>query len=314
VLFAGGSEVAVIDPPRLLEVADVERAASLAHLLDVIGPGALVRAEEGQASKGATNPRFTAAYAEPAPATAPGTGAAPTVRSCVLVTDRPDLSPAVVAGLAARGTTCRLLDAGSRATFDAAAGALAADIERHGAVEGVIVALSGDAASVGATTEWERILAEHRDLVAAINTDAAWTRAVADLATQAPVRLVTLTDATTAGGRSRAQAVAQLARSARGATDDRVLAFPIAVEASGASLGSAGELAAALLLGGPELAALSGGELVAGAGWVGVRSHPQPGTSIVMGGADVPPWLDRTLREIIGADRTRGTEREEVSS
>ena len=45
-----------------------------------------------------------------------------------------------------------------------------------------------------------------------IHADAGWARAVADHAAAAdrPIRLVTLTDATTAGGRSRAQAAAQL--------------------------------------------------------------------------------------------------------
>ena len=58
------------------------------------------------------------------------------------------------------------------------------------------------------------MLAEHRGIVENIHLDAGWARAAADYCadTQRPVRLVTLTDATTAGGRSRAQAAAQLAR------------------------------------------------------------------------------------------------------
>ena len=68
------------------------------------------------------------------------------------------------------------------------------------------------------------MLAEHAGIVEHIHADAGWVRAVADHAAgvDRPLRLVTLTDATTAGGRSRAQASAQLARAGQGATGTRV--------------------------------------------------------------------------------------------
>ena len=113
------------------------------------------------------------------------------------------------------------------------------------------------------------------------------------------IRLVTLTDATTAGGRSRAQASAQLARAARGATEERVSAFAVSVE-GGRGL-PVGELAAHLVCS-AEAPALSGAELVAGPGWFGLRSHPHPSGSITFGGPGVPEWLDATLQGIVGEE------------
>ena len=112
---------------------------------------------------------------------------------------------------------------------------------------------------------------------------------------------MTLTDAVTTEGRSRAQASAQLARAAAGATRGRVTAFAASIEASEEqSCQPAGELVAHLL-GHPEAAALAGAELVIGAGWLGLRSHPRPVGSITYGGPSVPDWLDAALREIVGA-------------
>jgi hypothetical protein len=109
--------------------------------------------------------------------------------------------------------------------------------------------------------------------------------------------LVTVTDAQTSGGRARAQASAHHSRAARGATGDRVSAFAVSVEAPGDEL--VAELVAHLLCS-PESAALSGAELVAGEGWVGLRSHPHPIGSVNLGGTAVPPWLDEVLRSTVG--------------
>ena len=43
-------------------------------------------------------------------------------------------------------------------------------------------------------------------------------------------------------------------------------------------------------------------ELVVGEGWLGLRSHPRPTGSVVLGEPGVPPWLDGTLREIVGRE------------
>jgi hypothetical protein len=111
---------------------------------------------------------------------------------------------------------------------------------------------------------------------------------------------VTITDASTAGGRSRAQASAQLTRAARTATQERVAAFAVSQErTSPAAHRSAAELVGHLLAS-PDAVELSGAELVVADGWLGVRSHPRAGGSITYGGPDVPAWLDGALQALMG--------------
>jgi len=112
---------------------------------------------------------------------------------------------------------------------------------------------------------------------------------------------VTLTDATTTGGGSRAQAAAQHARVAAGATEGRVTAFAVGLEAAEDVAGPTTGGLVAHLLTHPDAGALAGAELVVGDGWLGLRSHPRPVGSVTYGGPGVPDWLDGTLREIIGA-------------
>jgi hypothetical protein len=295
VIFVGGPEIAVIDQPRLLEVVRTGGAASPARVLEAATVAALAPAEAGQRSAGGGNPRFADAYGE-APSAPDGA-----VRSCAVVSDRPPLATAVRAALEARGATVHVVPVASG--FASAADLLGATVERHGPVDGLVVALAGPAAASSAAPRWQQVLDEHDGIVGHIHADAGWARAVADLAgrTDRPVRLVTLTDGVTAGGRSRAQASAQLARAAATATGDRVAAFAVSVEtADVGDLPAVGELAAHLLAsaGAP---ALSGAELVAGPGWFGLRSHPRPAGSITFGGPEVPGWLDGTLRSIVGA-------------
>lgn len=295
VVFAGGSEIAVIDEPRLLEVIRTNDVASLPHVLNAVTAGALVPAEANQATNGGSNARFGGVFDEPSSGNVPPAS----VHTCAVVTDRPEVREDVSAALAARGVTCTAIDVGGLAPgFEGAAD----ELTLAGPLDAIVVALSGGAAATSATSDWQRVLAEHDGIVEQIHTDAAWARAASDYAAGAdrPVRLLTLTDATTAGGRSRAQSAAQHARSARGATDDRVAAFAISVEtpwADGAQPVS--ELVAHLLCS-PDTAALSGAELVAGTGWFGVRSHPRPSASITFGGPEIPEWFDGTLRSIAG--------------
>ena len=290
VIFAGGSEIAVVDEPHLLEVVRAD-AASLAHVLDATA-AAFERAEAGQATTGGGNPRFPGVFDTP-------TGELPpaAVETCAVVSNRPDLAAAVTAALEARKVTCTSVAPPPAPAFASAAGAWAA---AGSTFDAVVVAAAG-AARAAQTSGWERILAEHAGIVDDIQADAAWTRAVAEQAasTGRPIRLVTLTDAVTAGGRSRAQAAAQLARAARGATDDRVAAFAVGVE-TGGDLRHVGALAAHLVSS-PQSAALAGAELVAGDGWFGMRSHPRPRASLTFGGPALPEWFDRALRQLVGA-------------
>ncbi len=307
VLFAGGPEVALVEEPRLLEVVRSDQVASLARVLDAVVPRAFATAEAGQTSSGATNPRFGPIFDEPAPdeadradSEAGGPGGTP-VRSCAVITDRPALAVPLTAALEARSIACHRVEVAGG--FDDAAGALRTAVEGAGPVDAVVVALGGGGATSSATEGWARVLAEHDGTVEQLHRDAAWARAAADHATEAgrPVQLVTLTDAVTAGGRSRAQASAQQARVAKGATGGRVTAFSVSVEASEERAGPPVGALVAHLLGHPEAAALAGAELVAGAGWLGLRSHPRPIGAVTYGGPAVPDWLDATLREVVGA-------------
>jgi NAD(P)-dependent dehydrogenase (short-subunit alcohol dehydrogenase family) len=297
VLFAGGSEVAVVDEPRLLEVVRTDGAVSLARVLEAFIPRAFARAETSQTSDGGGNPRFGPIFDEPASAET----ASAHVRSCAVVTDRPRLAASLTAALEARSIACHLVEAAHG--FGGAARALNSVVEASGPIDAVVVAPAGGHPSATSTDGWERVLAEHREIVEHIHADAGWARATADYAASAarPVQLVMLTDATTTEGRSRAQASAQQARVAGGATEGRVTAFAASIEAPEEAGGRpAGELVAHLL-GHPEATALAGAELVVGAGWLGLRSHPQPIGSVTYGGPAVPDWLDATLREIVGA-------------
>ncbi len=297
VLFAGGSEVAVVDEPRLIEAVRTDQVDSLPTVLDAVLPVAFAKAEGLQASAGGGNPRFGSIFDEPAP-----TPAAPgPVRTCAVVSDRPGVAASVVAALEARSIRCHPI--GPAHGFDDAAAALRAVVGADGPIDAVVVAAAGTRPGTVGAGGWEGILDEHRDIVDRIHDDAGWARAAADVSADAgrPVRLVTLTDAVTSGGRSRAQASAQHARAASEATDGRVTAFAVSVEAPEARIGRpAGELVAHLLAH-PDAAALAGAELVVGDGWIGLRSHPRPIGSVTYGGPAVPGWLDVTLREITGS-------------
>jgi NAD(P)-dependent dehydrogenase (short-subunit alcohol dehydrogenase family) len=315
VLFACGSEAAVVAPPRLLEAVRTSGVRSLPHVLAAVSD-ALAAAEAAQATSGGGNARFGPVFGPVAgegeddgePATAPA------VRSCAVVADRPDMATAVADALGRRGVAVAQLgvpvgcgfDTARRALADAAAGGepvgalvVVAGGRRSG---GEVGAIAGAGAGNGQAEGWEQVLAGHAGLSGRVLADAAWARAVADLAAsgERPVRMVTAVDATTAAGRSRAQAAAQLSRSAAGATGARVAAFAVAVESDAAGDRTAlGELTAHLLCSaGTE--SLSGAELVVGQGWAGLRSHPWVAGSITYGGPEVPPWFDGALGGILG--------------
>jgi NAD(P)-dependent dehydrogenase (short-subunit alcohol dehydrogenase family) len=299
VLFAGGSELAVIEEPRLLEVVRSDGAASLAGVLEAVIPRAFARAEAGQTSDGGGNPRFGPIFDQPAPTEL----AVSPVRTCVVVTDRPPLAGSLTTALGSRSITCHTI--GVARGFEGAADALRT-VASSGPVDAIVLAPAGPGSPTGTTAPadgWERMLAEHQGIIEGIHTDAGWARAAADYAAGAgrPVRLVTLTDATTAGGRSRAQSAAQFARVAAGSTEGRVTAFAASIEAPEAAADRTVAELAGHLLGHPEAAALAGAELVVGAGWLGLRSHPRPVGSITYGGPGVPDWLDVPIREVVGA-------------
>ena len=297
VFFAGGSEVAVVDQPRVLEVVRTEGVVSVDWVLQQVIPRAFATAESNQTSGGGGNPRFGSIFDEPAGPPPVSTG----VRTCAVVTDRALMGASISEALEARSVTCHRIESGKG--FRAASDAMGALVEAVGPVDAVIVAPAGPRPVETATADWERLLAGHSRIVEQIHSDAGWARAVADYAAGAarPVKLVTLTDAVTPAGRSRAQAAAQLARVAAATTEGRVSAFTASIEAPEAQVaGPVGHLVAHLLSD-PDAAPLAGAELVVGPGWLGLRGHPRPMGTVVFGGPAVPPWLDPALQEMVGA-------------
>ena len=297
VVFTGGSEVAFIDEPRLLEVVRTGGAPSLAHVLDAVVPGALSPAEAAQGTTGGGNPRFGAIFEDPASGTLP----VASVRSCAIVSDRPELASRITASLEARSVVCHAVEADGG--FGDAAKRLEAIADANGPLDAVVVALAGEAsADAGGGTEWEQVLASHRGIVERIHNDSGWARAAADHAREkdAPLLLLTLPDGRTPGGRSRAQASAQLARSAATTTKGKVTAFSVSLEASDDQAGNAAAELIAHLLADPDARGLAGAELVVDSDWLGLRSHPRPIGSVVYGGPSLPGWLDQTLRDIAG--------------
>lgn len=314
IFFVAGSEAAVIEAPRLLEVVRTDGGSSSAAVLAAATTKALVPAQAEQRTAGGSNPRFAGVYRSDDADPAASADEAPTcdVRRALVVSDRPDVVRGLGAELAAVGIAWSHLDPGTvvaggdrfAAVAAALTGAVDADGDTGGPVDAIVLALAGgssaDRRPPTPAAAWEPVLADHDGLVDRIHTDAAWARAVAELATAdgaQPVRLVTITDATTAGGRSRGQAVAQHARAAAKATGDRVRAFAVASE--GATPSEAAAVARHLLTD-PDASALAGAELVAGPGWFGVRSHPHPTASLVYGGPELPLWFDDAVRGILG--------------
>ena len=299
VVFASGPEAAIVDRPRLMEVVRTAGTTSLRALLAAFVPRALAKAEANQASAGGGNPRFGRIFDEPAPDPAPATAA---VKTCAVVADgRPDLAAPLIAALEARGISCHRV--GPARDFGGAADALRVVVDRDGPVDAVVLALDAHSPADATTADWASILSDHHGIVEHMHADAAWSRAAADCAALGnhPVRLVTLTSATTTAGRSRAQAAAQLARVAAGATEGRVTSFAVGVEAPDADAGPVVCELVGHLLAEPETAPLAGAELVVGAGWLGLRSHPRPIGTVTYGGPEVPEWIDAVFREMVGA-------------
>lgn len=268
VIFAGGSEVAIVEQPRLLEAVRTTGVGSLPALFENLAP-AWTKAEASQVSGGGSNPRFPGVFEDDQIVFASS------VKHCLVVTDQPVLEAALQSAFAERGIK---VSTGNELPAD---------------VDAVVLAMTGPEKSAAAS-DWERTLQEHEGIADLILGDAMWARRLADA--NRPIRLVTLTDATTSAGRSRAQAFAQLSRPSVKATEGRVAAFAVSVEARHAEKTNA-EFAAFLAC--SDTTELSGAELVVGDGFVGLRSHPKPSASLVFGGPAIPSHFDDALRAMV---------------
>jgi NAD(P)-dependent dehydrogenase (short-subunit alcohol dehydrogenase family) len=298
IMFSNGAELAWVVPPRLLEVARTSAVGSLLAVLESFTGKVLAPAEAAQGSSGGGNPRLGGAFEADAPETrAPeaGTSAA----RAVIVTDVASWGTKLTEALGARGVECVTIDKPATGFADASE-QLAATAEESGPIDAVVVALAG-AVGTSSSGGWAGVLEEHAGVTEQIGNDAAWVRAVSDYAAAAAraVRVVGVVDASTAGGRSRAQSATQLSRVAHAATEDRVDAFALSVEASGEGEVIGGVVAH--LVCDADAGALSGAELVVGPDWFGLRGHPHPAASVSFGGPAVPGWVDGALQKMVGA-------------
>ena len=82
IVFSNGAEVAWVVPPRLLEVARTSDVGSLLAVLESFGAKVLAPAEAAQVSNGGGNPRLGTAFADGAP-----DGTASSASRAVIVTD-----------------------------------------------------------------------------------------------------------------------------------------------------------------------------------------------------------------------------------
>jgi hypothetical protein len=224
-----------------------------------------------------------------------------------VVTDDPRWESALRDALVSRGVKVVGIGTSAPATdFDGAAEQLGRAGHEAGPLDAVVIACTGSGPS-RAGSAWERVLDEHAGIVDAILGDVAWVRAVSDHAREfdRPMRVVTVTDARTSGGRSRAQAAAQLSRAAHLVPEINADAFAIGVDSEvDSTASSVGELVG-YLVASDDAGALSGAELVATAEWIGLRSHPHPEASISFGGPELPSWVDDTLRSIMNDSSVR---------
>ena len=298
VLFSAGAELAIVDEPRLIEVVRSTDVAAPAPLLAEVVPEALVPAEVAQATAGGSAARFSEAFDS-----TDGSGLPTSTASICLVADDELQRQQLVSALEGRGVRCTSIPGPIR-EFSQASQQLQDAAEQAGEFDAVVLALGSAAPGTDALasgSEWERVLADHDGLPSLILEDAAWMRAAADYsaASGRALRVVTLVEATTAGGCSRAQAATQLSRSARGGTDDLLAAVAISSESGhDGDRAQAAELVVHLVAG-SDTEALSGAELCVGEGWFGLRSHPAPAGIVNFGGPEVPDWLGAALRAVL---------------
>lgn len=308
IIFSGGSELTLIGPPQLLEAVRTQAAADFSCVLDTVVPVVLAPAEASQVTTGGTNPRFGAIFDE-----LPGRRGLADVASsrghCLIVADDPRLAENIDAALAGWGMSS--LGVGSWKPFDRMAATIptefataAETVERAARtvdrLEGLVVALGTMTGSSSSGTGWEHLLDAHAGTTRHIVAHAAWIRAglLTSTHTGQPLRSVQLTRATSPAGRTAAQAIAQMARCTNDTpTPTGTSAFAIAVESGDRADQLPMAALVARLVAADDTPAIKGGEIVVRPGWVGLRSHPGPVSTISFGGPEIPDWVDEALRE-----------------
>jgi NAD(P)-dependent dehydrogenase (short-subunit alcohol dehydrogenase family) len=307
IIFSAGSELSLIGRPKLLEAVRSRDAGNFHSALGTLFPEVFAPAEVSQRAGGGSNPRFGNVFAN---SHQPSSEiAADSV--CVIVSDDVAVAAAIAASAKERG----LIPVGVGAWEPFSSEASTAPVNfagvevmlkniaaEKGKIGSLVIALSDDSSQAATVASWHDVLASHSTIAQHLVRHAAWLRGAARIVEQTSdaVRIVHVNDASTASGRTAAQAVTQMVRSvneeALPATFD---AFSIALESADAvDLGSLGDLVARLLTT-DDGQSLRGTELVAADGWIGIRSHPAPITTVSYGGPDIPEWVDLALERAV---------------
>jgi len=167
-------------------------------------------------------------------------------------------------------------------------------------LDAIVVALDGPGEFPSSGPPWQRVIDDHRQVAAHVLARAAWLRAASAYASRSgrSVRVVFVTKALTPAGRTAAQAMAQMARSANDTPDtDSISVFSVALETDDQQDQVATGHLVARLTRSDDTSALRGSELVVQRGWVGLRTHPGPVSTVSFGGPAIPDWLPDALRE-----------------
>jgi NAD(P)-dependent dehydrogenase (short-subunit alcohol dehydrogenase family) len=297
IVFSAGSELSLISPPRLLEAIRTDGVHDVESVLATVMPVVLAPAESHQRSGGGSNPRFGDVFsADRAPEGPAERGSG---RTCLVVSDDPDLATAIGDALPAWGIQ-PVGPGGHPAGFDAAAHRVAT---AAGPLDAVVVASTTPASpEPDDRPAWGRLLDAQAAAVGHVMYQAAWLRAAARYAFEnsRPLRLVLLTTVKGDEGRPTAQAVAQIARSINDSTTPVPLdAFSVTVEGTRHSDMQAASRLVARLVGADDALALRGAELVVSSGWLGLRSHPEPAMTVSFGGPAIPASVADALREAV---------------
>jgi NAD(P)-dependent dehydrogenase (short-subunit alcohol dehydrogenase family) len=296
VMFSAGSELSVISPPRLLEAARTEGVADFGSALGTLVPVIFQPSEADQRTGGGSNPRLGDVFS--AAAVLPSDGGE-VHSNCLVVSDDAEIAAEV--GASVRNWGMHAVIAESKpAGFDAVEKTLTGAMASVGSIDAIIVITRDERQFVsGPGPVWQELVEAHDGTVARVLNHAAWVRAGARYAAASgrPIRMIHVHGATTAPGRTAAQAVVQMARSVNDAPSSVPChTFSISVETNDSSHHRAVSQLVARLAGSEDGLTLKGAELVAGTGWVGLRSHPGPVATATFGGPEIPASVDEVLR------------------
>jgi NAD(P)-dependent dehydrogenase (short-subunit alcohol dehydrogenase family) len=309
VIFSGGSELTLIEAPRLLEAARTEGVDDFGSALASLVPVVFQPGEAAQRTGGGSNPRlddvFNAVAAPPSAYPTPDS-------TCLVVCDDALVATSVDSGMRTWGMRSVRVGGSDAAgganrplpiSYAAVDQALATTAAAVGPIDCIVVVTPDEErADKGPGPAWQQALNAHRETAAQVLQHAAWARAAARYAAGAkrPLRVVHVSGATTAAGRTAGQVVAQLARSVNDMSCDAPLdTFAISLETNDPDdLRTLGHLVGRLARSQDGLS-LRGAELAAGPGWVGLRSHPGPAASVTFGGPEISTGVIDALKQAL---------------